>query len=83
MCLTQWCDMVTGSTLNVCSQYLEDELQCCSQWNEDSLGYRIASDTSFSNTDFPPLRNHYEDLLISLFGKFYIGLELMIILQSL
>ena len=84
MCLTQWCDMVTGSTLNVSSQYLQDDLQrCCSQSEKDSLGFRFVSDTSFGNTGFLPLQNQYEDLLIALFGKFYIGLELMIILQSL
>ena len=78
MCLTQWCDMVTGSTLNVCSQYLQDELQCCSQSDEGALGFRFANDITLGIEDFPSLLNQYEDLLIALFGKCYIGLELMI-----
>ena len=67
--------MFTGSTLNVCSQYLEDELQCCSQSDEDTLGFRFADDITLGNAEVRSLLDQYEELLVALFGKCCIGLE--------
>ena len=58
-----------GSTLNVCSQYLEDELQCCSQSDEHELGIRLSYDTVMGTEIDALLATSYRELVTVVLGK--------------
>ena len=60
----------TGSTLNVCSQYLQDELQCCSQSDEDALGIRLSYDTVLGTEIDALSETSYRELISAVLGKF-------------
>ena len=65
----------TGSTLNVCSRYLQDELQCCSQSDEDVLGMRLNSTVRYNVTlgsELQSLQANYGSLIAALSSKFYV-----------
>ena len=70
----------TGSTLNVCSQYLQDELQCCSQSDEDALGMTLNDDIIYLGIDLRNLQVRLEATImnyVALSSKFYIAIDFM------
>lgn len=55
----------------MCSQYLQDKLQCCSQSDEDTLGIRLSDDIVLG-TEIDALREtRYRELINPVLGKLH------------
>lgn len=72
----------TGSTLAVCSRYLQDELQCCSQSDEEVLGMTLNTAIRHVSlgSELLALQASYGNLITALSSKLHILLLAILIL---
>ena len=69
----------TGTTLTVCSRYLDNDLQCCSPSDEDALGMTLSAEinTVPLGMQLDTLLSNATDLETALSCKFYIGITII------